>query len=89
LQEESMSEDRKELKKEEAAVSSKKRLLALLFCLFFGWAGGHRFYTNKIGTGILMFFTAGGFGIWYLLDLIMIASGAFKDKDELMVTNWT
>jgi TM2 domain-containing membrane protein YozV len=75
--------------KKEAEVSKKNRLVALLLCIFLGWAGGHRFYVNKVGTGILMLFTMGGFGLWYFLDTIMIALGAFKDKDDLTVTNWT
>jgi TM2 domain-containing membrane protein YozV len=36
--------------------------------------GIHRFYVGKIGTGILMILTFGGFGIWVLVDLIMIAT---------------
>jgi len=43
--------------------------------------GVHRFYTGKIGTGILMLLTLGGLGIWVLVDLIMIAVGSFKDKE--------
>jgi TM2 domain-containing membrane protein YozV len=74
--------------KKEAGVSSKSRLVALLLSFFLGWAGGHRFYANKIGTGILMLFTMGGFGMWYFLDLIMVATGTFKDKDNLAIKNW-
>jgi hypothetical protein len=74
--------------KKEAGVSSKSRLVALLLSFFLGWAGGHRFYANKIGTGILMLFTMGGFGMWYFLDFIMIATGTFKDKDNLAIKNW-
>ncbi len=73
---------------EEKKESPKNRLIALLLCLFLGWAGGHRFYVNKVGTGILMLFTMGGFGIWYMIDLVLIISGTFKDKDDLAVTTW-
>ncbi|MBF0555118.1 MAG: TM2 domain-containing protein [Nitrospirae bacterium] len=68
--------------------SPKSRLVALLLCFFLGWAGGHRFYANKIGTGIIMFMTMGGFGIWYFVDLVMISLGALKDKDNLPITKW-
>ena len=68
--------------------SSKSRLIALLLCFFLGWAGGHRFYVKKVGTALLMLFTMGGFGMWYFLDLVMIASGVFKDKDNHPITTW-
>ncbi len=69
--------------------SAKSRLVVLLLCFFLGWIGGHRFYVNKIGTGLLMLFTMGGFGLWYFVDLIMISLGAFKDKENLPILKWT
>lgn len=68
--------------------SPKSRLIAIFFCMFFGWAGLHRFYVRKIGTGFLMLFTMGGFGMWYMFDLLMVALGAFRDYDGLRVTKW-
>jgi TM2 domain-containing membrane protein YozV len=56
---------------------------AALLCFFFGFLGIHRFYVGKIGTGILMIVTLGGFGIWTLIDLVMIIVGSFKDKAGL------
>ena len=73
---------------EKRDTSKKNRLVTLLLCFFLGWGGGHRFYVGKIGTGILMLFTMGGFGMWYFLDLVMIASGVFKDKENLPITSW-
>jgi TM2 domain-containing membrane protein YozV len=72
----------------DAQESKKSRLVALLLCFFLGWGGAHRFYANKIGTGIIMLVTMGGFGIWYFLDIVMISMGSFKDKDNLPITKW-
>ena len=64
----------------ETTTGQKSWLATLLLCFFFGWLGVHRFYTGKVGTGILQIITFGGLGIWVLIDFIMIAVGAFKDK---------
>jgi len=69
-------------------ISPKSRLVALLLCFFLGWLGIHRFYVGKIGTGILMLLTAGGFGIWVIIDLILIVMGSFTDKEGRRVFMW-
>jgi len=63
--------------------SEKTMVVAALLCFFFGAFGFHRFYVGKIGTGILMLLTLGLLGIWTLVDLIMIITGSFKDKEGL------
>ncbi len=60
--------------------SDKKRMTAFILCLFLGWVGMHRFYVGKRGTGIIWFLTFGLFGIGWLLDLILILFGSFRDK---------
>lgn len=70
-------------------ISPKSRLVALLLCFFLGGLGVHRFYVGKIGTGILMLMTLGGFAIWWLIDLIIIIVGSFEDKDGRRVFRWT
>ena len=68
--------------------SPKSRLVALLLCFFFGWIGIHRFYVNKVGTGVLMILTIGGFGIWVMVDLILIILGEFTDKEGRKLVVW-
>jgi len=63
-----------------STVGQKSWLVALLLCLFVGVLGVHRFYVGKIGTGILQLLTVGGFGLWALIDLVLIIVGNFKDK---------
>jgi TM2 domain-containing membrane protein YozV len=73
----------------QANVSPKSRLVALLLCFFLGALGAHRFYVGKIGTGVLMLLTFGGCGIWYLIDLVMVIVGAFRDREGRPVYRWT
>lgn len=69
---------------------SEKRILpAFLLCFTLGVFGAHRFYAGKIGTGLLQLFTLGGLGIWWLIDMILIIVGAFKDKDGEKIVEWT
>jgi TM2 domain-containing membrane protein YozV len=56
-------------------------LATLLLCIFLGTFGIHRFYTNHVAIGIVQLLTLGGCGIWYLVDIILIATGEFKDGD--------
>ena len=65
---------------------SSNWLTCLLLCIFLGYFGAHRFFTRKIGTGILMILTFGGCGIWYIIDLILIIAGKFKDSDGNFIT---
>jgi hypothetical protein len=71
-------------------VSPFKRVWALVFaaCFLMGFAGLHRFYVGKIGTGILWFFTGGLLGIGQLIDFIMILSGNFRDKQGRRLLQW-
>jgi RNA polymerase subunit RPABC4/transcription elongation factor Spt4 len=65
---------------------SQNWLVCLLLCIFLGVFGAHRFYTGKIGTGILMILTAGGCGIWVIIDLVMIITDKFTDTNGNFIT---
>ena len=69
-------------------VSDKSRAVSLALCIPLGVFGAHRFYVGKIGTGLLMLCTLGGVGLWYLYDLITIASGEFRDGEGRKVALW-
>lgn len=60
----------------------KSKMLALLLCIlgFFGFAGVHRIYVGKVGSGILYFFTGGICGVGTIIDLILILTGGFRDS---------
>ena len=49
-------------------------LLVLLMSIFFGQIGVDRFIIGHTGLGILKLLTLGGFGIWWLIDIILVAS---------------
>jgi len=69
-------------------ISRKSRLAVTLLSFFLGAIGVHRFYLGKIGTGIIMLLTAGGLGVWALIDFIMAVSGVMKDKEGNLIKNW-
>ncbi|MCK9266170.1 TM2 domain-containing protein [bacterium] len=46
-----------------------------------GELGVDRFYMGYIGLGILKLLTLGGFGVWWLIDIILIATGKLTDAE--------
>jgi len=64
------------------AGQQKSWVVTILLCHFLGSLGVHRFYTGRIVSGIFQLLTFGGFGIWTLVDLILIVTDNFKDSNE-------
>ncbi len=63
------------------AEEGKSQLVALLLAIFLGGLGIHRFYLGYTKYGIIQLLTAGGCGIWALIDIINIATGKLGPKD--------
>ena len=58
-------------------------VLTLVMSILFGSLGVDRFMMGHIGLGILKLITMGGCGIWWLIDLILIAT-----KHEFKGIEW-
>ena len=61
--------------------SHRSYIVMIILCFFLGTLGIHRIYAGKVGTAFLMFITGGGLLIWWLIDLIIIIIGSFKDQE--------
>ncbi len=48
-------------------------IFLLLMSFFFGTLGIDRFIMGHVGLGLLKLITGGGFGIWWIIDIILIA----------------
>jgi hypothetical protein len=59
----------------------KSQLIALILCVVVGGLGIHRFYLGYIWQGVVQLLTAGGCGVWALIDLIRIIMGTLEPKD--------
>jgi len=65
----------------------KNWTLTFILCLMVGIFGVHRFYVGKLLTGFIQFMTFGGFGVWWLIDLYLIGTGKFRDKDGYLLAD--
>lgn len=61
--------------------ATKTKLIAILLAIFTGGFGVDRFYLGYTGLGVVKLLTAGGFGIWALIDLIRICTGSLRPAD--------
>jgi hypothetical protein len=59
----------------------KSLMVAIVLCVLVGVLGIHRFYMGYTLIGIIQLLTFGVFGIWTLIDLIMLATGSLTPKN--------
>jgi len=59
----------------------KQFIVAILLSVLVGSLGIDRFYLGYIGLGILKLLTGGGCGVWWLIDIVLIATKKLKDSD--------
>ncbi|MCS7004781.1 MAG: TM2 domain-containing protein [Cytophagales bacterium] len=71
---------KKELEKKNMN-GEKSQVVALVLVLLVGTLGIHRFYLGYTWQGVVQLLTAGGCGVWTLIDLIRIVTGNLKPKD--------
>ena len=65
--------------------SFRQRMLtrknAVLYCMFLGFLGMHRFYLGYTLIGIIQFLTGGGFLIWMIVDFVRLIKGSLRPSD--------
>ena len=72
--------------RQKGEVDMRSKITALLLSIFLGSIGVDRFYLGYIGLGIVKLITCGGFGIWSLIDIILIAVDKLPTKDGQPLT---
>ncbi len=65
--------------------SDKEFMVALILAILI--PGIDRIYAGSIGLGILKLITFGGFGIWWLVDLVKLVTGSYKDGSGNLVSS--
>ncbi|UMB60605.1 TM2 domain-containing protein [Lutibacter sp. A80] len=62
-----------------AASSQKSQGIALLLGIFLGGLAGHKWYLgNPWYINVLFIVTLGGFGVWWVIDMIRIITGDYQ-----------
>ena len=71
-------------------ISTEKTILpTFLLFLILSWPlGAHRFYLRRYVSAVLFIITFAGFGIWWIVDFILIVTGNMKDDLGNQVKVW-
>jgi hypothetical protein len=59
--------------------------MTFILSLFLGCFGADRFYLNSPILGVLKLVTAGGFAVWWLVDLILLCFNRIHDDTGAVV----
>lgn len=51
----------------------ERQLTILIISLLAGYLGLDRFYRGEVALGVIKLITLGGFGVWYIVDLVIAA----------------
>ena len=71
-------------------ISTEKTILpTFLLFLILSWPlAAHRFYLRRYASAVLFIITFAGFGIWWIVDFILIVAGIMKDDLVNQVKVW-
>ncbi|HJM45220.1 MAG TPA: TM2 domain-containing protein [Candidatus Poseidoniaceae archaeon] len=70
---------------QEQMTSDKDWVVTLVLAIIIGTLGVDRIYSGSILLGVLKLFTLGGLGLWWLIDIIMLVTGSYKDGNGLPI----
>lgn len=63
------------------SVGEKSFMVTAILSIIPAPCGLHRFYTGRIWTGLILFFTCGLYFIWSAIDVLRILTNSFTDKN--------
>jgi hypothetical protein len=70
-----------ELSSPAIAGEGKSQIIAAILAFVIGGLGIHRFYLGYTWQGVVQLLTAGGCGVWTLIDFIRICTGDLQPKN--------
>jgi TM2 domain-containing membrane protein YozV len=71
--------------KQNAAWSEMNWWTTLCLSLFLGFFGADRFYVGSPILGVLKLITAGGGGVWWLLDVVLLFANRMRDDNGAII----
>lgn len=71
-----------------AAEGQKSFVGTLLLSYFLGFFGVDRFYLGKTGSGLAKLLTFGGFGYWWVFDVLLTLFGGQRDAAGLRLAGY-